>query len=176
MTGREIINFASQELIKRPITEDNGIAWINDCLLTELGKDANVFGETIMTACKAGMRYELPPDCISVFEVYDKNNNDFHYWKVSAGRILFAFDGDYTLYYYRIPRKIDLATLEAEIDCHPLLHLVIPYYLAFRFYAPDFMADKETDARYIEFKNKLSMVLEQIQPKRGRIIKTYSWV
>jgi len=176
MRAIDIIDYASNRLLKRSIDPKDGVDWINDCLLNELGRDAHVYGEVVLSDCKPKQRYGLPPDFIAVKAVYDEREDEYTDWIADEAQISFKDKGTYTVKYYRIPSTINQEDIETAIpDCHPLLHPVVPYYLAYRFLNVDFSADKETEIRYLEFQSKLNEKLRQLQ-KRSRSIKVSPWM
>lgn len=176
MRAIDIINYASNRLLKRNINIEDGVDWINDCLLNEMGKNALVYGEAVFNNCEPNERYDLPSDFIAVKAVYDNKGHKNTDWEADETQIVFKDKGDYTVKYYRRPKTIRLEDVEIdEPDCHPALHQVIPYYLAYRFLNVDFSADKETEIRYLEFQSKLNEKLGELQ-KRSRFIKVSPWM
>ena len=177
MKAKDIIDYASNRLLKRSIDIEDGIAWINDCLLTEMGKDALVYGEVVLSDCKPKQRYDLPEDFIAVKAVYDERGDKNTDWTADGTQISFTNKGTYTVKYHRVPaitiNKTNVSTTEP--DCHPMLHQVIPYYLAYRFLNIDFAADKETEIRYLEFQSKFNERLSETQ-KQSRFIKVNPWM
>jgi hypothetical protein len=176
MRAIDIIDYASKRLLKRSIDIEDGIDWLNDCLSIEIGKNAHVYGEAVLSDCKSGQRYDLPPDYIAIKSVYNKKGETYTDWNADETQIVFKDKGSYTVKYYKMPDIINQEDAEtATPDCHSMLHSAIPYYLAYRFLNVDFPANKETEIRYLEFQSKLNEALSQMQ-KRRRTIKVHPWM
>lgn len=171
MKVREIISYAMNTLVKEPINEADAIDWINDAL-RDLGKDANSLKDTNIIAVK-GTWYNLPSECICIYEVRDENGNLYYDYVADQGRIKFYRDGQYTVTYYSVPAAV--TSIEDEPSCHVLIQNALPYYIAARYIDP--RTENEANIWLAEYQSRLERALDRLQKKRPRIMRTSkSWI
>lgn len=167
MRVREIISYASNNLVKEPVNEADAIDWINDAL-REIGIGANRLTDIVVIA-QSGKWNNLPVDCIRVYEVRDEKDNAFHNYIADQGRIKFYSDGTYTVTYYEVPAAVNM--LDDEPQCHLLIQQALPYYIAARYIDP--RTEDEANIWLGEYQQRLNNALGQLQQKRPRIMQLY---
>lgn len=76
-----------------------------------------------------GEEHVLPSDHLQTKEVRDGNNNICTNYEITPdGKIYFPADGDYVLFYAKLPEQIDKDNNDAKPDVHPIFYGMIVQY------------------------------------------------
>lgn len=164
MTVSEIITYASNQLLKRVITESDGLAWIKEAL-EQLGVEARKFS-TQTIAFTANTWSDLPTACLKLYGVTDDAGKDYLDWEADETRIRCADSGSFTLRYYVLP------TLPVDVnstpDCPAILHRCFAYYIAYSFFRNYFPGQPDAMIWMNEYKEHLANAIENLQKRKRR--------
>lgn len=168
MQIKEILSFASLNLVKEQIEDYDAVAWVNDALFG-MGVDAKRITTTTITCDNINKWYDLPADAIMVHEVYDDQGNLFRSFVQDQSRIKFAVKDTYSVDYYCLPTMA--TSVEDTPDCHTLLHYPLAYYIAARQIEP--RTENEANIWLAEYGSRLEKALRQLSKKPRRIVAGY---
>ena len=160
MTGEQIKALA-ESLVDDTIDSLNALAWLNECLISDLGEEARQEAGAVVAAVSTSDWYDLPPDIIAVSEIEDAAGNSYGgAYRVRNGKIRFYTAGTYTVWYAR--RPAEMTTLTAAPEAHVLLHRPMALFLAARFKSRE--DDENPDAARLmnEYREKKRHALQQI--------------
>src|SRR5690606_7050410 len=138
MTGNEIKALAELHTEDLPIEDNQALAFINECILLDMGKDAGIIDSQVIVATTDEW-VDFSKTFLSIFEIEKTTNSaprPYHgktYGKSHKGqfdikdnKIRFAEDGTYTVWGYVIPAAY--ASLLEEPNIHEILHYPIALY------------------------------------------------
>lgn len=140
MTGEEIKALAELHTEDLPIEDSQVLAFINECIFMDLGKDAGVISSEAVSAAKDSW-LNIQTSFLSIFEIEKEGQASPYYGrkygKVYSGSfdikdkmIRFPEDGTFTLWGYSLPAVY--TDLTKEPAAHQLLHYPIAIYVASR--------------------------------------------
>lgn len=138
MTGREIKALAELHTEDLPIEDDQALAFINECLFMDLGKDAGVISSEEITVSGDSWT-TMQTSFLDIIEI-EKNGDTYYGRKYGESRnglfdiksknIRFPEAGTYTIWGHVTPTP--LTDLREEPEVHELLHYPIAIYVAAR--------------------------------------------
>jgi hypothetical protein len=142
MTGIQIKTLAETHLDGDTIADADALAWINECVVGDLGRDSYSLKSATLVQSDTTTWNDLPADFGSVHEIEYDNQEYTENYRIRGSKILFQEAGTFTLWYYAIPAEI--TALTETPGTHQLLHKVISLFLASRFKSQD--DDENQDA------------------------------
>lgn len=165
MTVLEIINYASNRLVKKTIDSADGLDWVKEAL-EQLGVEARKFSTQSISAA-ANVWSDLPSGCLKIYGVQDSAGEDYLDWEVDQTRIRFADSDAFTLRYYILPAPP--ADINATPDCPGILHRCFAYYVAYSFYRNYFPGQPDASFWLSEYRDHLMNAIGNLQKRKRRI-------
>jgi len=186
MTGEEICVLAELNTEELDIDRDNGLIWINQCLLDNLPKDGKVIGtETVVTA--ANTLTAVTSSFLSIFEIRESSSDVPYYGKQYGNTYGGLFDfrpgfirmphaGTFTITGYVIPTPMD--DLDDECPVHQLFHPAIALWVASQAIRDDDETNENGLIRRQEFfdaRNRALVDLDEIMPTKPAFVRSRAW-
>lgn len=186
MTGTEIKAMAEKlHTDGDTIPEDVTIKAINQCLISDLGKDAKVISSTTISATQ-DVFTNLPTNLLEILEIekdgkpyYGKKYSEFYdgMFDHRQGKIRFPQTGSYEVWYYQVPAVITAIGNTPAV--HELFHYAMTYYVASQYKSDIGDNGKANDLmnKYFLYRNKAMEDLERTTPatKAPRRVKVSRW-
>ena len=120
------------------IEGDDIFSWIDEAQM-EIAKLHSKVKKEEVGEIEKWEPHELPSDFLRVSEVrdnYDKSRYVYHeIADVDPPEILFNQDGNYTVYYYKIPQKLDKGNNQAELDVHDVFRDAVTSYCLYKYWS-----------------------------------------
>jgi hypothetical protein len=176
LTGTEILAHANYHTEGDTIGDTEGLKYINECLLMDIGLDYGVYDSEDITVSTIDEWIALPTDLLEIFEIAKNGCTDPYYGKrygtffdgmfdIRSGYIRFPVTGVFTIHYFRVPDPI--VGLGNTPEVHALLHYPIALYVACRYKKYDDEDSKDAArlaTEYEFFKSKALEKLRKINP------------
>lgn len=191
MTGEEIRLQAEQHTEGETISITLALKFINECLLMDLGKEAQVVASVTIEAAKDAWT-ALPVGTAGLLEIFEiaKAGRDYPYYGTKYGT---AYQGDfdlrgdfirfpeadtYTIWFYDTPAAI--ADLAATPAVHVLFHYPISLYVAGRYKSNDDEENPDAHRLMGEYRMYRQKAIEELARTRPttrapRRIKAMAW-
>lgn len=162
---------AFEALVDDSVDNAMFIVWLNEAL-EDLAMEYGPVKYTTYNAV-ANIEYDLPPDHLRTIEIKDKNGQRYLSFEVSEwGKIRFLEDGDYTLYYHRVPTRLLVGDDSLKPDIHEVLQTPMYIYAAAKFFERESEGDPEESSHASKFMSQYSsMKYDRAQKLRNRAYK-----
>lgn len=188
MTGTEILSMASYHTEGDTIGNTEGLKYINEWLLMDLGGDAGIVDSEDIAIATADEWKALPSDFIRETEIlrdgepywgtfYGQNyRGDFD---IRNGQIRFPYAGTYTVYHIRRPAAISAIGDTPEVNA--VFHYCGSLFVAmrFKFYDDEDSQDaKRLRQEYDYYKNKAVLEYKKMSKSTTRAtsrVRARSW-
>lgn len=188
MTGTEILAMASTHTEGDTVGVTEGLKFINEWLLMDLGRDAGITDSEPITAVAADTWYNLPAGFIEETEIL---KDDKPYWgtfyginytgdfDIRNGQIRFPYAGVFTVYYIRRPAAITTLTESPEVN--EVFHYPGSLYVAMRYkyYDDEDSQDaKRLRTEYDYYKNKAILEFQKMNKSSTKApsrVKARAW-
>lgn len=179
MTGTQILAAANTHTEGDTISDAQGLALINECILLDLGKDAKVTATALgvpLGSQAANTWAALPAGLLEIFEIAVAGQDTPYYgemygqsycgaFDIRGGYIRFPVAGEYTLQYYALPTVLSVLTGTPAINA--LFHAPMALYVASRYKSYDDEENKDAQrlmGEYQYYKQKALTEMQQIFP------------
>lgn len=179
MTGNEIKALAELHTEDLPIEDTQALAFINECIFMDLGKDAGVIASEAISANK-NTWIDITSSFLSIFEI-EKQGESYPYhgnrygqsfdgtFDIKENKIRFPETGTYTVWGYVLPAAYTDLTKEPAV--HELLHYPIAIYVASRaiFWDDEENPSSELKMRdYRLYKQNVLLQLQNMKPSTAK--------
>ena len=123
-----------EEILREPKDIYN---WMDEAQL-QIAKHHGNIGEFEIMGAEAWSGEEVPEDFLMVTEVRDNSDPSISvYYEISNTKppeIFFNKDGDYTVYYYKIPEKLPKDNDEAELEVDDIFRDAVVAYCMYKYW------------------------------------------
>jgi len=188
LTGTEILAMASTHTEGDTVDNTEGLKFINEWLLMDLGRDAGITDSEAITVVTADTWYALPADFIEETEILKDGQP---YWgtfygvryagtfDIRNGFIRFPYSGVFTVYHIRRPAAIAALTESPEVN--EVFHYPGSLYVAYRYKYYDDEDSKDAQrlrGEYDYYKNKAILEFQKMNKSSTKApsrVKARAW-